>query len=108
MTSIKMILKLENLLKYKFSVSGMGPKIILHSLGFQVMLMLLIHGYQGTEYQGTIQHHWVFSGSPDSEDPLEKSMATHSSILAWRISMDTGDWQASVHGVAKSQTQLSD
>ena len=68
MTSIKMILKLENLLKYRFSVSVMGPKIILHSLGFQVMLILLIHGYQGTEYQGTIQHHWVFSGSPDSEE----------------------------------------
>ena len=32
------------------------------------MLMLLIHGYQGTEYQGTIQHHWVFSGSLDSEE----------------------------------------
>ena len=30
--------------------------------------MLLIHGYQGTEYQGTIQHHWVFSGSLDSEE----------------------------------------
>ena len=24
--------------------------------------------------------------SPDQEDPLEKIMATHSSILAWRIS----------------------
>jgi len=24
------------------------------------------------------------------EDPLEKSMATHSSILAWRILMDKG------------------
>ena len=34
-------------------------------------------------------------------------MATHSSILAWRIPMDTGTWQATVHGVAKSQTQLS-
>ena len=26
------------------------------------------------------------------EDPLEKGMATHSSILAWRISMDRGAW----------------
>ena len=40
------------------------------------------------------------------EDPLEKEMATHSSILAWRISMDRGAWWASVHGVAKSQTQM--
>ena len=42
------------------------------------------------------------------EDPLEEGMATHSSILAWRISMDRGAWWAAVHGVTKSQTQLSD
>ena len=38
------------------------------------------------------------------EDPME---ATHSSILAWRISMDRGAWWATVHGVTKSQTRLS-
>ena len=42
------------------------------------------------------------------EDPLEEGMATHSSILAWRIPMDRGAWQATVHGIARSQTQLSD
>ena len=42
------------------------------------------------------------------EDPLEKGTDTHSSILAWRISMDRGAWWTTVHGVAKSQTQLSD
>ena len=31
-----------------------------------------------------------------------------SSILAWRIPMDRGAWWATVHGVTKSQTQLSD
>ena len=36
------------------------------------------------------------------EDPLEKGKATHSSILAWRSPRTT------VHGVAKSQTPLSD
>ena len=35
------------------------------------------------------------------EDPVEKEMANHSSILAWRI-----PW--TVHWVAKSQTRLSD
>ena len=35
-------------------------------------------------------------------------MATHSSILEWRIPMDRGVWEATVHGVAKSWTQLSD
>ena len=34
-------------------------------------------------------------------------MATHSSLLAWRIPMDRGAWQAIVHGVEKSWTQLS-
>ena len=37
-----------------------------------------------------------------------EGMATHSSILAWRIPMDRGAWQATVCGVAKSWTQLSD
>ena len=34
-------------------------------------------------------------------------MATHSSILAWRISMDRGAWRAMGHGDTKSQTRLS-
>ena len=42
------------------------------------------------------------------EDPLEKELTTHSSILAWRIPMDRGTWQAIVHGAAKSQTRMSD
>ena len=33
------------------------------------------------------------------EDPLEKGMTTHSSILAWEI-----PWQATAHGIAKSWT----
>ena len=36
------------------------------------------------------------------EEPVEESMATHSSILAWRIPMDRGAWWATVHGVKKS------
>jgi len=42
-------------------------------------------------------------GSLVWEDPPEEGMATHSSILAWRIPMDRGAWWATVHGVAKSQ-----
>ena len=38
------------------------------------------------------------------EDPQEEEMATHYSILAWRISMEREAWQATVHEVAKSQT----
>ena len=53
-----------------------------------------------------MQETWV--RSLGWEDLLEESMATHSSILAWRIPMDKGAWRATVYGVAKSQTRLSD
>ena len=55
---------------------------------------------------------WVRSLGWD--DPLEKGMATHSSILAWRIPMDRGAWQAfqsmgsqsvKQYGVTKYSTQ---
>ena len=36
------------------------------------------------------------------EDSLEEGMATHTSILAWKM-----PWRAPVHGVAESQTRLS-
>ena len=35
------------------------------------------------------------------EDPLEEVMATHCSILAWRIPMDRGAWQATVRRVTE-------
>jgi len=47
-----------------------------------------------------MQETWV--QSLGWEDPLEKGMATHSSILAWRIPTGRGAWGATVHGVAKS------
>ena len=40
------------------------------------------------------------------EDPLEEIMATHSSTLAWRIPRTEEPGGATVHGVAKSRTQL--
>ena len=49
-----------------------------------------------------MQETWVRSFG--WEDPLEQGMATHFSILAWRIPMDRGAWGATVHGVAKSWT----
>ena len=42
------------------------------------------------------------------EDPLEAGMEAHSSILAWRIPVDSGDWQATENGVTKTQVRLSD
>ena len=50
----------------------------------------------------TMRETWV--RSLGREDPLEKEMATHSSILGLEKSMDRGAWWATVHGAAKSQT----
>ena len=44
---------------------------------------------------------------PGSGRSLEGGMATHSSILGWRIHMDRGACQTTVHGVTNSWTQLS-
>ena len=38
------------------------------------------------------------------EELLEEGMTTHSGILAWRIPMVRGAWQATAHGVTKSGT----
>ena len=45
----------------------------------------------------------IWLQSLHQEDPVEKRMAVHSSILARRIPQ-TGAWQATVHGVAKNRT----
>ena len=36
------------------------------------------------------------------EDILEEEIATHSSILAWKIPVDRGAWRAIAHGVTKA------
>ena len=61
---------------------------------------------QKIKCQPAMRETWV--RSLGQEDPLEKGMATHSSILAWRL-----PWMGeigklhTIHGVPKSQTQLS-
>ena len=42
------------------------------------------------------------------EDLLEEGIASYSSILAWRISMNRRAWRATIHVVTNSRTQLSD
>ena len=44
----------------------------------------------------------------DQEDPLEKGMAIHSNILAWRIPLTKEPGMIQFMGVAKSQTRLSE
>ena len=41
------------------------------------------------------------------EDPLEEGMATHSSILAWRIPWTEEPGRVTVHGITQSRTRLN-
>ena len=50
-----------------------------------------------------MQETWV--QSLDWEDPLEKGMTTHSSILAWKIAW--AEEPGELYGLAKNQTRLS-
>ena len=53
-----------------------------------------------------MQETWV--RSLGWKDSLEKEMATHSSILAWKNPMDRGAWRATVQRVTKNRTRLSE
>ena len=70
----------------------------------KIRLKISGSGGQMVKNLPAMQETWV--QSLGQEDPLEKGMATHSSIVAWRIPMDRGAWRAMVHGVAKSWIQL--
>ena len=63
-------------------------------------------GAQSVKNPLPMQETWVPSLS--REHLLEKEMATYSRILAWEDPMGRGAWWSTVHGVAKTQTQLSD
>ena len=67
--------------------------VILNSLGAQMV-----------KYLTAIQESWV--QSLVQEDALEKGMATHSSILAWRSPWTEESGGLTVHGVTKSWTRL--
>ena len=42
------------------------------------------------------------------EDPLEEETSIYSSILAWKNTINREAWQATVHGLTKSQRRLRD
>ena len=71
-----------------------------------LMVILGLPGGSDGKNLPAMQETWI--RSLGWEDPLEEGMATHSSVLAWRIPMDREAWWATVPGVSKSQTQLSD
>ena len=46
--------------------------------------------------------------SPSGKDPLEEEMATHPSILAWKIPWTRGAWWAIVHGLTESYIRVTE
>ena len=81
------------------SGSGRSPK---EGIGYPLQYSWASLVAQMVKNPPAVQETWV--QFLDWEDPLEEGMATDSSILACRILMGIGAWQATVHGVAKSQT----
>ena len=69
---------------------------------FPVCFHITTLGAQTIKKLPAMRKSWVLSLG--WEDPLEVGMAIYSSVLAWRIPMDRGAWQATVHVVTKSRT----
>ena len=72
----------------------------------ETAIMSFLHGSDGKESTCNVWDLGLIPGLGRS--PGEEGMATHTSILAWRIPVDRGAWQAIVHGFTKSRIWLSD
>ena len=82
---------------------GIDPAVVLpHIISFLSLLESFPHGSNSKKSACSVRD----LGSI-RKIPLEKGTPTHSSIFAWRIPWTgRGDWQATVHSIAKSQTGL--
>ena len=84
--------------------------LLSHPVGFKSSLTLeeLPGGLSGKRIHLPVQEMqetWV--RSLGQEDPLEKKVVTHSSVVVWKIPWTEDPGQTTVHGVSKSQTRLS-
>ena len=80
------------------NANGRSPDMQ-HNVGeFHKIFLLKVAQWGRTHLP--VQQAWV--QSLGREDPLEEGMATHSSILAWRLRMGGGAWWATVLGFAES------
>ena len=83
------------------SISGSGRSLG-EGIGYPLQYPWSSLVAQLVKNQPAMRETWV--RSLGGKIPYRESMATHSSILACRIPMDRGAWQATVHEVAKSWT----
>ena len=90
---------------YHYSLYTHNIRLLLHLTG-------LLSGYLGFLGGSDVKNLSAMEGtwdqSLDQEDPLEKGMATHSSILAWNIPWTEEPDGLQSMGVTESQTWLSD
>ena len=86
------------------SIPGLGRSFG-EGIGYQLQYFWTFLVAQMVKNLPAMRETWI--QSLGWEDPLEKGMATHSNILAWRIPMDRGAWRATLYGVAKSRRRLS-
>ena len=84
----------------------LGFACVISSFGsFPSSYLPLINSSGGSDGKQSIT---FIVGDLGWEDPLEEGMATHSSILGWRILIDRGAWWVTVHRVSKGQMWPSD
>ena len=83
------------------SIPGLG-KSLGKGIGYPLQYSWASLVVQMVKNLPAMQETWV--RSLGWENPLEEGMATHTSILARRIPMDSVAWWAIVHGVAKNRT----
>ena len=100
-----MILKLV-FFSYKYFLIVFQVKCNLN-LVFLIAFKVLTMEWLSVNVTGRFHLGWVQQQIEGQEDPLEKEMAAHSSILAWRIPMGRGAWWTIVRGATESRTWLS-
>ena len=71
---------------------------VLVILDYSITHKTLFNLYSGSEVRASACSAGDLGSIPGSEDPLEKEMATHSSILAWRIPRTEEPWDYSPWG----------
>ena len=103
---------------YGFQMRGLSSPvrsgILVPPSGIKLASPALQDGFLTTGPLGK-SHYFILKLLPQFPHPQPapssqkfKETAAHSSILAWEIPLDRGTWWATVHGVAKSCTRLSD